>query len=286
MKPPPFRYERAESVQAALQTLRAEGDSTKVLAGGQSLVALLNLRLARPDSVLDIGRLDELRHHSVNGALEVGALTTQRTLERDPAVRDSCPLLAEAIPYVGHAAIRNRGTIGGTIAHADPAAELPVVLAALGGSVTLRSSEGERSVLASEFFLGFLMTVTRPDELLTKVSFPVSRPGTGAAFVEFARRPGDFALVSVACEVEADEGGAIRSARIALGGVAGAPHLVGGLEGLSGLGGDEAAQAAAEIAAEGIDPTADVHGSAEYRRHLARELVKRAFSRALEAGRR
>lgn len=282
MKPPPFRYERADSLQGALQLLSSEGDRTKVLAGGQSLVALLNLRLARPESVLDIGPLDELRHHDVNGSLDVGALTTQRTLERDPTVRGACPLLADAIPHVGHAAIRNRGTIGGTIAHADPAAELPVVLAALGGSVTLRSISSERTVRAAEFFQGFLMTAARPDELLTKVSFPTSGPGTGGAFVEFARRPGDFALVSVACEVEADDGGVVRSARIALGGVAGAPHVASGLEKLAGMQGEEAANAAADVVGEGIDPTADIHGSAEYRRHLGRELVKRAFRQALE----
>jgi CO/xanthine dehydrogenase FAD-binding subunit len=282
MKPPPLRYERADSVQGALQTLTSQGDDIKVLAGGQSLVALLNLRLARPDAVLDIGRLDDLRDYRVNGSLEVGALTTQRTLELDPAVREACPLLADAIPYVGHVAIRNRGTVGGTIAHADPAAELPVVLAALGGSVTLRSSAGERSVPAAEFFHGFLMTAVRPDELLTSVSFPVTGDGVGTSFVEFARRPGDFALVSVACAIETDDAGAVRSARMALGGVAGAPHVVDGLDRLGGMDGADAAAAAADIVGEGIDPTADIHGSTEYRRHLARELVKRAVGQALE----
>jgi carbon-monoxide dehydrogenase medium subunit len=286
MKPPPLRYERADSLPGALQTLSSNGDDTKVLAGGQSLVALLNLRLARPDAVLDIGRLDDLRHYSVNGALEVGSLTTQRTLERDPAVREACPLLADAIPHVGHVAIRNRGTIGGTIAHADPAAELPVVLAALGGSVTLRSVSGERTVPASEFFHGFLMTAARPDELVTSVSFPRSAENAGSAFVEFARRPGDFALVSVACEVETDGAGAVSRARMALGGVAGTPHVVSGLDRVTGMQGEEAAAAAAAIVVGGIDPTGDVHGTAEYRRHLAGELVKRAFGQALEGRRR
>jgi CO/xanthine dehydrogenase FAD-binding subunit len=283
MKPPPIRYQRADSVQGALETLSAEGDGIKVLAGGQSLVALLNLRLARPDSLLDIGRLDELKGYGrSNGSLEVGALTTQRTLERDASVREACSLLADAIPHVGHAAIRNRGTIGGTIAHADPAAEIPVVLAALGGSVTLRSGSGERTLSAAEYFLGFLMTAGRPDELLVSVSFPVLGGDVGTAFEEFARRPGDFALVSVACAVERDGDGAVASARMALGGVAGAPHAVSGLDALAGKKGADAADAAAEIAVEAIDPTGDIHGSAEYRRHLARELVKRAFTRALD----
>jgi CO/xanthine dehydrogenase FAD-binding subunit len=286
MKPPPFFYERASSVQGALQTLTKEGDRIKVLAGGQSLVALLNLRLARPDAVLDIAPLAELREYGrTNGSLDVGALTTQRTLERDSSVREACPLLAQAIPYVGHAAIRNRGTIGGTVAHADPAAEVPVVLAALGGSVTLRSVSGERTLSAADYFKGFLMTGGRPDELLTAVHFPTTDANVGTAFEEFARRPGDFALVSVACAVEADDAGAVRSARMALGGVAGAPVVLGGLDQLVGMQGDQAADAAAQIADSAIDPTADVHGSAEYRRHLARELVKRAFSRALQ-GRR
>jgi carbon-monoxide dehydrogenase medium subunit len=281
MKPPPLRYERADSVDGALSFLAENGPQTKVLAGGQSLVALLNLRLARPDVVLDIGPLSDLRHHGVtNGVLEVGAMTTQRELERDSAVAQACPLLGDAIPHVGHAAIRNRGTMGGTIAHADPAAELPVVLAALGGSVRLRSTQGDRTVPADEFFKGFLTTAARPDELLVSVSFPTAGDGSGAAFEEFARRPGDFALVSVACALERAGDGSVRSARLALGGVAGAPAVVGGLEQAGGVGVDEAAETAAEMVDQAISPGDDVHGSTEYRRHLARELVKRAVRRA------
>jgi aerobic carbon-monoxide dehydrogenase medium subunit len=285
MKPAPLRYERAESVQHALEFLASEGERAKVLAGGQSLVALLNLRLARPEIVLDIGPLDELRHHGrANGALEVGAMTTQRELERESAVADACSLLAAAIPYVGHEAIRNRGTIGGTIAHADPAAELPVVLAALGGSVRLRSTEGEHTVEAKDFFKSFLMTAARPDELLVSVSFPATGERTATAFEEFARRPGDFALVSIACAIERDDDGSVRSARMALGGVASAPLRLEGLDALAGGRGQDVAAAAADIAERAIDPVADVHGSAEYRRHLARELVKRAVVKALDGG--
>lgn len=286
MKPPPLRYERADSVEGACQYLASNGDDTKVLAGGQSLVALLNLRLSRPETVLDIGPLEELRGHGrANGELRIGAMTSQRSLERSPELAESCPLLAQAIPFVGHAAIRNRGTLGGSVAHADPAAEVPVVLTALGGTVTLRSTGGERTVAAADFFRGFLMTAARPDELLTAVSFSTSGPEVGVAFEEFARRPGDFALVSVACSVERASDGSVAEARMALGGVAAAPKAIDGLDALAGTSGEEAAAKAADIVDAAIDPTGDVHGTVEYRRHLARELVKRAMTRALQANR-
>jgi carbon-monoxide dehydrogenase medium subunit len=283
MKPPPLRYERADSVEGALEFLAANRDSAKVLAGGQSLVALLNLRLARPEVLLDIWPLSQLREsRRSNGALEIGALTTQRALERDVAVRDSCPLLAEAIPHVGHVAIRNRGTIGGTVAHADPAAEVPVVLAALDGRVTLRSASAERTVPANEFFRGFLMTAASPDELVTSVSFPITGPETGTAFEEFARRAGDFAIVSVACAIERSDDETVRSARLALGGVSSSPVVIPGLDAIAGANAADAARAAAEIVEQVIEPPADIHGSAEYRRHLASQLVKLAVRRAAE----
>jgi CO/xanthine dehydrogenase FAD-binding subunit len=284
MKPPPLRYERADSLQGALQFLAERGPETKVLAGGQSLVPLLNLRLARPAWLLDVSWLEDLHHHGrSNGGLRVGALTTQREIELDDSVRTVCPLLAEAVPHVGHVAIRNRGTVCGSIAHADPAAEAPVVFAALGGTVTLRSSSGERRVPAPEFFRGFLMTATRPDELVTEVSFPVSDERTGVAFEEFARRPGDFAIVSVACAVRRDENGRVESVRLALGGVESTPLVPAGLDELVGLG-EEARDRAAALIRDSIDPTGDVHGSAEYRKHLAGELVKRAIGRAMNGG--
>ena len=281
MKPPPFRYERAETAAGAVEFLAEHGDEAKALAGGQSLIALMNMRIARPEVLLDIGPLDELRFiEKRNGAIEVGAMTAQVELEENGDVAAACPLLAEAIPHVGHSAIRNRGTVGGSIAHADPAAELPVVLVALGGSVTLSSKGGDRSVGAEEFFKGFLATVTEPDELLRSVSFPSAEGNTGFAFEEFSRRLGDFALSSVACAVEHD-GGTITGARIALGGVAGTPVLVDGTADLAGLSGEEAGAKAADLADASIQPTSDIHGSAEYRRHLTRELVKRALNRAL-----
>ena len=281
MKPPPFRYERAESAAGAVEFLADNGDRAKALAGGQSLIALMNMRIARPEVLLDIGPLDELRFvENHNGAIEVGAMTTQLELEENADVAKACPLLAEAIPHVGHGAIRNRGTVGGSIAHADPSAELPAVLVALGGSVALSSKRGDRTVPAEEFFKGFLSTTAEPDELLRSVSFPSAEEKSGFAFEEFSRRSGDFALTSVACAVEHD-GGTISAARIALGGVAGTPVLVGGTADLAGLSGEEAAAKAAALADGSIQPVSDIHGSAEYRRHLTRELVKRALNRAL-----
>lgn len=281
MKPPPCSYQRSGSLDETLEALASGGDGVKVLAGGQSLIPLMNMRLARPDRLLDIQAVDELKQHRVSdGALNVGALTTQAALESDPEIADRCPLLAEAIPHVGHAAIRNRGTVGGTIAHADPAAELPVVLTALGGSVTLRKRGGQRTVPADEFFRGFLMTAAEPGELVTEVAFPTTGAGVGTAFEEFARRPGDFALVSIACVAE-HEAGTVGSARIAVGGVATTPISVNGLDALAGSSADEAADGAARIVSESVDPAADIHGGSEYRRHLAGELARRAMRRAL-----
>ena len=280
MKPPTFQYERAESLDAALNLLAREPDA-KLLAGGQSLVALMNLRLASPDILVDIGNLDELRYTRVDGSmLRVGAMTTQAELEAEGAVQDVCPLLAKAVGYIAHGAIRNRGTVGGSIAHADPAAELPVVLAALDGEVTIATTGGAvRVVSAGSFFRGFLMTSVEPHEVITEVAFPVARAEEHFAFEEFARRPGDFALVSVACKVTvAGEG--VTSVRVALGGVGATPIL---LEGLSDL--DLPAQDIVQLAAKTAhevarESTPDLHASAAYRAHLARELTRRAVESA------
>jgi carbon-monoxide dehydrogenase medium subunit len=231
LKPPRFHYERPESLTSAVQLMGKEGDRAKVLAGGQSLVALMNLRLAAPEVLVDIGRCEELRSVRSDGAsLAIGALTTHAAVETDARVAAQCPLLAEAVRYIGHRAIRNRGTVGGSIAHADPAAELPIVLAALEGEVTLTSLRGSRRVAATEFFQGFLTTVTEPDELVTEVLFPTAVVRSGYAFAEFARRPGDFALVSVACRVAGD-GNSVSDVRVALGGVGAVPVVLDGLTG-------------------------------------------------------
>jgi CO/xanthine dehydrogenase FAD-binding subunit len=283
MKPPPIRYERAASAAEAISYLAEHGDETKVLAGGQSLVALLNLRLARPEVVLDIGRAEDLGGwHREGDELVIGALTTQREIELDPRVAEWCPLLAAAVPHVAHIAIRNRGTIGGTIAHGDSSAELPIVLAALGGSVTVRSATSERRVAAADFFHGFLMTAAQPDELVTEVRFPLSGQGSGSAFLEFARRPGDFALVSVACSIEQPAEAGRRPVRLALGGVSSVPVVVAGE--LTDADAADVAELLAERVDAAIDPVGDIHGSAEYRRHLARRLTALAIESSLDQG--
>jgi CO/xanthine dehydrogenase FAD-binding subunit len=282
VKPPAFEYARPESVADTVALLASEGERAKVLAGGQSLVALMNLRLAAPELVVDIGRLDELRYVRRNGVLRIGALTTQRTIEKDDSIARSCPLLAEAVGHIAHAAIRNRGTVGGSIAHADPAAELPLVMLALGGEATVASAAGTRQVSADDFFRGFLMTAIEPHELLTEVSLPLARENEGFAFEEFARRPGDFGLVSVACRVTR-EGDGVASARVVLGGMGAAPVVLEGLDALGDGSPDEAAEAAG-AATEALEPAADIHASLAYRVHLARELTKRAVRRAAGGG--
>ncbi len=280
MKPSRFRYERAESLEDALQLLASEADA-KVLAGGQSLIALMNLRLASPGVVVDIGELDELRYvRREDAMLRVGALTTQSAVEHHSVVEKSCPLLAEAVGYIAHGAIRNRGTVGGSIAHADPAAELPLVLAAIDGEVTVKSSGGgARVVSANDFFRGFLMTAVEPQEIITEVAFPVADAHERFAFTEFARRPGDFALVAVACKLIM-VGQVVRSAQVALGGLGATPVVLGGLSDIN-LPVARAAEVAANTAHEfASESTSDLHASSAYRAHLARALVKRAFQHA------
>jgi CO/xanthine dehydrogenase FAD-binding subunit len=280
MKPAPFRYERAETLEDALSFLGKDGERSKVLAGGQSLVALMNLRLARPEIILDIGPLDELRFvRRGDGGLRVGAMTTQTELALDLETGTSAPLLAEAIPYIGHAAIRNRGTIGGSVAHADSSAELPLVLVATEGLVTVQSRANERTIPAEDFFRGFLTTAAAPDELVTSITFPLIE-ADGVAFEEFARRPGDFALVSVAVVTRRDAD-AVSSARIVVGGVGPTPHVVDSSEELVGLTAGEAVAKAPDLVDASIAPVSDMHGSEAYRRHLTRELVAQAIGRAL-----
>ena len=284
MKPPRFHYERPESLGAALQLLEAERERAKVLAGGQSLVALMNLRLASPEILVDIGRLDDLRFvRRTPDALEIGALTTHATIESDREIATACPLLAQAIGYIGHPAIRTRGTVGGSVAHADPAAELPVVLTALGGDVTVASRGETRRIAARDFFHGFLSTDVGSDEILTMVSLPAAASASAFAFEEFARRPGDFALVAVACAVRRD-GDSVASVRVALGGVGQVPLLLDGLRDLHDASEADVLTAVREAIAT-ISPRSDIHGTAEYRRHLIRTLTERALERALRGGR-
>jgi carbon-monoxide dehydrogenase medium subunit len=284
MKPPPFEYHAVRSADEVVALLADHGDEAKVLAGGQSLVPLLALRLARPAHLIDINGIDGLATVGDGGGLAVGALVRHRVAERSPAVRAANPLVADALRLIGHVAIRNRGTIGGSIAHADPAAELPAVLLALDGEVEATSRRGPRRVGASELFRGFLTTSLAPDELLTGVRFPTWAAGAGWSFQEFSRRSGDFAVAGVAVTVRLRGDGRIDEARIALSGVASVPVRATSAEAaLAGqTGSDEVWAAASEEAVTGLDPPSDVHGSAAYRRHLAAVLTRRALHEANE----
>lgn len=282
MKPASFAYVAPRSVPEALAVLAAHGEEAKVLAGGQSLVPLLNMRLARPAVLVDINGIRGLAYlRRRDGVLHVGALTRQRAVEASTLVRRSVPLLLEAIRYVGHPQIRNRGTVGGSIAHADPAAELPAVLAALDGEVVVRSEGGERIIPARSFFTGYLTTALEPTDLLTEIRFALTGPDTGTAFVELARRHGDFALVGVAAVLRRQDG-TIRDARLAFTGVGPGPVRVAEAEALL-AGASPTAKVfgeAARAAAARLEPDGDIHASADYRREMAGVLARRALDLA------
>jgi CO/xanthine dehydrogenase FAD-binding subunit len=284
MKPASFEYVAPRTLDEVLARLADLGDDAKLLAGGQSLVPAMNMRLARPKVLIDLGRVQGLDGiHAENGSLALGALVRQRTAERSEAVRRGVPLLAEALPFIGHPTIRNRGTIGGSLAHADPAAELPAVVAALDGDLVVASARGRRVVKPPAFFVSYLTTSLRPDEMLVEVRLPAAGAHTCCAFVEFARRPGDFALVGVALALEMDPAGACRTARLALTGVGAGP--VRAVQAERCLAGRVVTAAvvreAAESAAKEIDPADDLHATSHYRRRLAAALVEDAARQAL-----
>jgi carbon-monoxide dehydrogenase medium subunit len=279
VKPAPFKYIRAESAEHAVETLRAHGDEAKILAGGQSLVPALNMRLVRPGVLMDLNSaagLDGITEE--NGSLRIGALVRQAAAQRSELVRTGCPLLAESLPLVGHVVTRNRGTVCGSIAHADSAAELPLALVALGGEVVT----SRRSIPAAEFFVTHFTTALEPDELVVATSWPRLGPGWGCAFEEFAVRHGDFALASAACVLHVEEGH-VAEARLAVGSVTDRPELV-DVSPLLGQAVDvEAARSIATALAASIDPPPNLHGSPEYRRHLIEVLVERVVTRAWAA---
>ncbi len=286
MKPAPFEYHAPGSVEEALALLAEHGDEAKVLAGGQSLVPTMNFRLAQPAVLVDLNRLAELAYVREDDAgLVVGAMTRQHQVETSPLVARRAALVAETMPHIAHPQIRNRGTFGGSIAHADPSSELPAVLLALGGSCRMRGPEGERRVEARDFFLGLFETALAPEELLVEVAVPELPPGSGWAFEEVARRHGDFALVGAATAVTLDGSGRCADARLVYLSVGETPVMAAGAA--AGLAGeqltaaviDEAARTAAE---HDLDPPGDIHASAAYRRHLARVLGRRVLGRAAE----
>ena len=284
MKLPPFEYRDPVTVDEVMALLTEAGDEAKILAGGQSLIPLLALRMARPSMLIDINRVDGLAGITANGTVEIGATTRHRAAETSAVIQAHVPMLAHALGHVGHVAIRTRGTLGGSVAHADPAAEIPTVMAALGGSVVAASSRGRREIPAGDFFQGFLTTALDPDELLVAVRFPALARSAGWAFNEFSRRNGDFAIVSVAVLVELDSTGDIAEARVAVSGVATEPVRVTDAEAvLRGASPEpDVLEAAGAAASQQISPTSDLHGTAAYRRHLTGALVRRGLDEALE----
>jgi carbon-monoxide dehydrogenase medium subunit len=283
MKPPAFAYERPDSVAATVAALARHGEDAKLLAGGQSLIAMLNLRLVAPKTVIDAGRLRELDYIRADGnELRIGALTRHNAVMHAEEVARRCPLIAEAYRFISHHAIRNRGTIGGNLCHADPASELPVVAILLGASLALRSSAGERRVAAADFFKGPFETAARADELLTEIRFPAQPKGQGYAFDEVSQRQGDFAIVAAGCTLEVADG-VCRNVRLAYAGVGGHAARVGAAEAL--LTDQPATSAsfakAAEGAAQAVRPTSDVHADEAYRRDLVRALTARVLAAAL-----
>jgi carbon-monoxide dehydrogenase medium subunit len=283
MKPPRFDYHAPRSIDEALSVLGRYGGDAKVLAGGQSLMPLLNFRLTRPAALVDLNRIPELSYiRERDGQVRFGAMTRQRAIEFSPVVAKRLPLLQEATRLVGHLPIRTRGTIGGSIAHADPSAEYPAVLTALEGEVVARGARGERVVKAGDFFQAYLTTALAADEILTEVRLPAMPAGARCAFVEFARRHGDFAIVGIAAMVVRD-GDRCTTARLATAGAGPVPVRLRAAEEIlerEGLG-RSALEAAAARAAELVDPDSDIHASAAYRRHLTQVLTGRALERAL-----
>jgi carbon-monoxide dehydrogenase medium subunit len=284
MKLPDVEYEAPTTVAEAIDLLAEHGDEASVLAGGQSLIPLLALRLARPAVLIDINGVDELAGVSAaDGRVTIGAVTREYVAEESQTVADAVPLLVAALPLIGHEAIRSRGTIGGSLAHADPAAELPAVARALDAEFVVRGPSGERVIPAAQWFEGYLTTSRRPDELLVEVRFPTAKGGTGVSFTEVARRHGDFAIVGLAASLVLSDG-VISDARLAFAGVSDVPVRAAAAEEL--LAGQrpsaELFDEAARRATEDLDPPADLHGSSDYRKTVAAAVVRRGLRAAAD----
>lgn len=283
MKPARFAYEAPETVAEAVALLTEHGDDAKVLAGGQSLVPMLNFRLARPELLIDITRVTELEYVNTEGhTLRIGATTKQATGEAEEAVATGWPIIPEALRFLAHPQIRNAGTFGGSVSHADPAAELPAVLTALEATFHSRRDAGTRAIPASEFFVTHMTTALEPEELLTEIEVPALPDRSGTAFVEFARRSGDFALAGAAALLATDESGSCSHARLALLSAAPTPlRATAAEEALLGedLAGVDLAEVA-RAATAGLEPTGDMHGSTEFRRNLLEQMALRALELA------
>jgi carbon-monoxide dehydrogenase medium subunit len=285
MKPPVFNYHCADSVDEAAELLAKHRGEAKLIAGGQSLIPMLNFRVVRPGLLVDIGKLVELDfvRERAGGGLVIGALTRHRTLETSPVVARHFPIIPDVMRHVAHLAIRNRGTIGGSLSHADPAAELPMVSRLLDATIVARSVRGERHIPAQDFFVGSLSTALEDDELVVRVELPAVAEGAGWAFEEFSRRAGDFALAAVGAVVELDNG-IVRRARVAMMGVGDTPLRCPGAEhSLVGAAMDEATiEAATWAACAPLEPNKDLHATPEFRKHLAGVLCRRVLRRAAE----
>ena len=283
MKPPPFSYHDPATVSEAVALL-GRLENAKVLAGGQSLMPMLNMRYVLPDHVVDINRIGDLSYIREDGnALEIGAMTRQRDLEFSDVIKARCPLLHQAILQVGHRQTRNRGTVGGSLSHLDPSAEIPAVCAAQDAVVRITGAGGEREIPFADFPVAYMTPALAEDELLTSIRLPLWPRGHGAAFVEFSRRHGDFAIVAAAALVELTSDGAMARVSVTVSGVGPAPVRMSAMEeGLVGIRpSEEAFRDAAEVCRE-IDALEDVHASSSYRQHLAAVLARRALVAAAE----
>jgi carbon-monoxide dehydrogenase medium subunit len=287
MKPPTFDYVTPETLAEATSALQDNADA-KILAGGQSLIPLLNFRIAQPALLVDPRRVPGLDGISDNdGHVRIGAMVRQRRAEESELLAERCPLLGAALRYVAHPQIRSRGTVGGSIAHADPAAELPAVVTALDGRARVAGQAGERWIDAEDLYRSFFTTSLAPDEILVEVELPVAQPSTGVSCVEITRRPGDYAICGAVAQVSLAGDGTIAEARLALFGVGLRPHRAGAVE--AALVGAPAEPGAIEdpvqAADEGLEPLEDIQASADYKRHLARVVARRALEQALQRAR-
>lgn len=286
MKPAPFEYHVPDSIDEALLLLHEHADTAKLLAGGQSLVPAMNFRVVQPSMLIDLNRLEELDYVREDGeCLRIGAMTRERTLEFDVQIEKRSPLLHEAAPHIAHPQIRNRGTIGGSIVNADPAAELPVLMLALNARMKACSVAGERWIPASDFFTGMFSTALEPDEMLIEIEVPSTAARTGWSFMEVAPRAGDYALMGVAATLTLDENGMCQSAKLVYLNAGDGP--VDAKEAAQGLGGqildDDVIAAAAIHASESeITPFGNIHASPEFQRHLANVLTKKTLKQAIE----
>lgn len=287
MKPPAFTYHRPSSVPEAVQMLAdlgTEPGGAKVLAGGQSLVPLMSMRLAAPAHLVDLNHVPDLAFvETTEAGVRVGALARHAQVERDPSAATALPLLRQALSQVAHPTIRNRGTTVGSIVHGDPAAEMTAVLALLGGSVDVRGPDGERSITAADLFTGPLMTSLSPTEVAVAARFPALPARSGTAFLEVARRHGDYAVCGVAAIVSLDPDHAVTSARVSLVSAGPVPVVVDLTPAVSGSGGGFADDRVVELLDEAITPEDDIHATASYRRRLAHVLTRRAVASAHDA---